>query len=77
MKRLMVILCILLMLGNISSCEKPVGSQYYDGEVLLPDYVHSDTLVVTNAWLLNWYMKRVDGSDGEIMEALELTTRVY
>jgi hypothetical protein len=34
-------------------------------------------MVVTDAETLNVLMMGVDGSDGDIMEALKLTTRVY
>ena len=45
---------------------------FYDGEILLPDMVHDDTLIVTNAELLNEYIGSEDiGSDGDINDLLK------
>lgn len=44
---------------------------FYDGEILLPDYVHSDTLVVISSKFINWAMEYYDaGSDGDISDIL-------
>lgn len=46
-------------------------TNYYAGEVLLPDMVHSDTLIVVNADSLNWCMANYDiASDGDINDVL-------
>lgn len=45
-------------------------SNFYNGEVLLPDYVHGDTLVVINAKLLNDELQYCDGSDGSYNDLL-------
>lgn len=50
-------------------------TQYYKGEVLYPDYVHDDTLVVVNAKDLNMLMEKYDvQSDGDINDILRVTT---
>jgi len=46
------------------------GKQYHNGEILLPDYAISDTLVVINADLLNEIMPLNEGSDDAISIAL-------
>lgn len=44
---------------------------YNDGDTLLPDYVHSDTLIVVSSEFLNWAMKHYDaGGDGDISDIL-------
>ena len=49
---------------------------YRDGDTLLPDYVHSDTLIVTDAKTLNWCMENCDiASDGDINDVLSITTK--
>lgn len=46
-------------------------TKFYNGEILAPDYVHKNWLVVTNADSLNWAMEYYDaGSDGDIMDLL-------
>lgn len=45
-------------------------NKFYNGEVLLPDYVHNDTLVVINAKLLNDELQYCDGSDGSYNDLL-------
>lgn len=58
------------------SDSKPKES-FVDGQILLPDMVHSDTLIVVDAKYLNQCMN--DGklkSDGDIMEILNETTEV-
>lgn len=53
-------------------------TNYTNGQILLPDLVHSDTLIVTNAPYLNECLARPDvGSDGDIMEILNETTVRY
>lgn len=48
---------------------------YYNGEILLPDYVHIDTLQVINAQLLNDVLSNdttgLIQSDGDIYEVLQ------
>jgi hypothetical protein len=49
--------------------------KYYNGEVLLPDYVHEDTLIVTDAVFLNYCMENYDiVTDGDIADILRVTT---
>jgi hypothetical protein len=51
---------------------------FYNGQILLPDYVHADTLIVTDAEYLNECMK--DGkfkTDGDIREILNETTEIH
>ena len=51
--------------------EKSNGAEmYYNGEILLPDYIHDDTLIVVDAEKLNVEIDSCDGSDGDISEAL-------
>jgi hypothetical protein len=53
-------------------------TNFQNGEVLLPDYAHSDTLIVTDAELLNRLMKETDGgggSDQGIYEVLKKATK--
>lgn len=53
------------------------ATYFYNGEILLPDYAHTDTLVVTDAAFLN--TKLVDNaydvqSDGDISDLLGAAT---
>lgn len=48
------------------------AGMFIDGEILLPDMVHSDTLKVINASLLNRLIPNTDGSDYELNEVLML-----
>lgn len=51
-------------------------TKFYNGEILLPDYVHLDTLIVIDAKLLNWCMEKYDiSSDGDINDVLKITTK--
>lgn len=56
--------------GIVREYSAPNG--YYDGEVLLPDYAHPDTLIVVDAKSLNMAMKHSDGSDGNISYILHV-----
>lgn len=52
-------------------------SKFYNGEVLLPDYVHLDTLVVIDAAFLNEMIisdKYEVASDGDINDLLTVAT---
>ncbi len=52
-------------------------THYYQGEVLYPDYVHDDTLIVTDAAYLNWAMDSANiASDAEINDALIQGTKI-
>lgn len=54
------------------------GLDFYNGQVLLPDYAHKDTLVVTNAVELSCLLNSpVIATDGEIAWLLSVTTRKY
>ncbi len=51
---------------------------FKNGEVLMPDYVHQDTLVVIDADFLNYCMEKYDiASDGDIADVLRTTTKKY
>lgn len=53
-------------------------TNFKNGEILLPDYVHLDTLVVTDAVFLNKWMKDYDvESDGDIIDLLRVSTKQY
>lgn len=53
-------------------------THYTNGQILLPDMLHDDTLIVTNAPYLNECLARPEvGSDGDIMEILNETTVKY
>lgn len=53
-------------------------THYVNGQILLPDMVHLDTLVVINSEYLNECLARPDvGSDGDIMEILNETCVKY
>lgn len=75
MKTLIIALCI-LSIGLIGEQEttpqaqiKPNKPLYYNGQVLLPDYILVDTVVVINAKLLNELIP-LSGTDEDISEAL-------
>lgn len=84
MKKLLILALVCL----ITSCQKepqPTApavhyyetddTQYVNGEVLYPDYIHSDTLVVTDAAFLNWCMRYYNAEcDGDISDILRTTT---
>jgi hypothetical protein len=58
--------------------EKSNGAEmYYNGEILLPDYIHDDTLIVVDAEKLNVEIDSCDGSDGDISEALYRNCKKY
>lgn len=62
--------------GHTPSYESD-DTDFYNGEILLPDYVHQDTLIVTNAAFLNWAMEHYDAaSDGDILDILCVTTEI-
>lgn len=55
-----------------------VWNEYHDGDILLPDYVHTDTLIVINAKLINKaYTERKPTTDQEISNVLSLGTKHY
>ena len=56
---------------------EPIYKDYYYGEILYPDMVHDDTLVVVKPKLLKRLLMQSDMTDGAIMRALRLTTRRY
>jgi len=68
---------VLLIVGAItmayhkkeSQTAAPEAPQYKMGEILLPDYAHSDTLIVVNAPALNREIVNAE-TDGEINEVL-------
>ena len=75
MKTLIIALCI-LSIGLIGEQEttpqaqiKPNKPLYFNGQVLLPDYILVDTVVVINAKLLNELIP-LSGTDEDISEAL-------
>jgi hypothetical protein len=53
-------------------------TNFYNGEVLLPDMVHHDTLIVVDAGYLNKCMADYDiESDADISDILSVTTKKY
>lgn len=53
-------------------------TNYTKGQILLPDMVHSDTLIVTDGAYLNECLARPDvGSDDDLFEILNETTVRY
>lgn len=84
----LLFICLLLaILGSHVSCTNKLKASgnghtyessditYYNGEILLPDYVHTDTLVVIDAELLNDIITQPDiASDQDISECLTGTT---
>lgn len=51
-------------------------TNYRYGQILYPDMVHSDTLIVTNADSLNWCFENYDiASDGDINDVLRAYCR--
>lgn len=56
---------------------KPDRANFKKGEVLLPDYAHSDTLIVVNAERLNKEIEICDGSDGDIDSVLHRNCIIY
>lgn len=53
------------------------GKKYVNGEILLPDYAITDTLIVVNADLLNEIMPLNAGSDDAISISLEEGTETF
>jgi hypothetical protein len=50
---------------------------YFNGQILYPDYVHLDTLIVTDATRLNQLIGGDDiGSDQDIIDVLCITTEI-
>lgn len=53
-------------------------TQFYNGEILYPDHVHTDTLIVTDAPFINKWMRDYDAaSDGDIYDILRVSTNKY
>ncbi len=50
----------------------PKPGNYYNGQIIYPDYANSDTLIVNNAEALNEYLPNCVGSDYEINKLLHL-----
>lgn len=86
-----VLLLIILLFAVLSSCQKndtkiieiPFkyagyecnDTNYINGQILYPDYVHLDTLVVIDAATLNELIQLPDiGSDEDISEILNEST---
>lgn len=82
-------LCIVLLIYHMDTVEKKVkvledktriitdtSTTYYNGKILFPDYVHDDTLIVTNMELLNDGIDNVE-TDADINSLLIKTTRKY
>lgn len=78
-----MLLCFgLALLFNLPACYKAPepfkysgyetsDTAYYNGEILYPDMIHDDTLIVVDASKLNWCMKYYDiASDGDINDVL-------
>lgn len=76
-----LIIALALFLSRCTTPSQPTyetdNTHFYNGEILLPDYVHTDTLVVTDAKTLNWCMANYDvASDGDINDILTITTKI-
>lgn len=70
---LVIVSAIIAAYSNLENSANAVHTQqnkFYNGEILLPDYVHLDTLVVVAADSLNRMMPQTDGSDFEINQLL-------
>lgn len=79
MKKLIIILCLI-------SCNKPepktttvisyeTDSHFINGQILPPDEVHLNTLIVINADSLNYWLSNYDVScNGDVLDLLQLYT---
>jgi hypothetical protein len=56
---------------------KPNRADFRHGEILLPDYACSDTLIVINAERLNHEINECDGGDGDIDSILHRNCIIY
>lgn len=68
---------VFIALALLCACNQNTQEHhtYKNGEILLPDYVHLDTLIVVNADSLNWAMGYYDpASDGDIADILRIYT---
>ena len=52
-------------------------ADFKDGEIVLPDYAHDDTLIVLNSFKLNEAIDNCEGTDGEIDSVLHLYCKPY
>lgn len=74
MKIIVILYFVLLWVLIVTLSNWNKEYHYSNGEVLLPDYVHEDTLIVTDAELLNRLLPCTNGSDGEISVILSMGT---
>lgn len=71
------VLMLSLILFHNNNCEIK-DAPYSNGQILYPDYIHQDTLVVVNAKFLNYMMANYNiGTDSEINNLLTGTTIKY
>lgn len=64
--------------NEVSHTYETDDTSFKNGEILLPDYVHTDTLIVVDAKFLNECMQNYDiASDGDINDVLRTTTKKY
>lgn len=66
-------LIIVLLFFTSCTAEKYLTNATFDGEILYPDLVHSDTLIVTDAYNINRLMDKVK-TDAQIQELLDNCT---
>jgi hypothetical protein len=77
-----ILFCLLLaVFGSMVGCSKPQVvndiPKFYNGQILLPDYAHTDTLIVTDAETLNYLIARDSLlTDGSISDILCITTDI-
>jgi hypothetical protein len=79
LSNLFILSCLIALLIGCSSCAGGNVSdiEYFkEGEILLPDYACSDTLIVIDAAGLNKGMALIDGTDGEIDSVLHIHCKI-
>lgn len=73
------LLGVCFIIFGVATCQAPRLQHTYEtddtrfknGEILMPDYVHTEKLMVVNADSLNWAMEYYDAaSDGDIADIL-------
>ncbi len=71
MKHLILLLVVLLSIGHATI--NP--AEFRNGDILYPDYTHDDTLIVTDAYQLNFVFRtNPPQTDEDIADLLSKTT---
>ncbi|MEO7044309.1 MAG: hypothetical protein ABI091_03320 [Ferruginibacter sp.] len=79
MKKQILTLSLLFIFIGCHAPEKPFrwsgyetsDTNYFNGQILPPDYVHENILVVVNADSINWCMENYNiAGDGDILDVL-------